>query len=55
MRPFTLYLSVCILCSVCLGQWEPAVRLTYEGNPARIWANNGRFLAVTQTGVMQAV
>jgi hypothetical protein len=55
MRPFTLCFSVCILCSVCLGQWEPAVRLTYEGNPARIWANNGRFLAVTQTGVMQAV
>jgi hypothetical protein len=45
----------CILTSFALGQWEPEVRLTYEGSPARIWANNGWFLAATPGGSLQAV
>jgi hypothetical protein len=44
----------CLLYSVCFAQWEPEVQLTYAGKPARIWANNGWFLAATAGGTLQA-
>jgi len=54
MRPLTLCSVCCLLYSVCFAQWEPEVRLTYAGHPARIWANNGWFLAATAGGTLQA-
>jgi hypothetical protein len=45
----------CVLTSSSLAQWEPEVRLTYAGDPARIWANNGWFLAATTGGTLQTV
>ncbi len=55
MRLAILCSLFCILTSVSRAQWEPEVRLTYAGNPARIWANNGWFLAATAGGDLQAV
>ena len=53
---FAILCSVsCILASFAHAQWEPEVRLTYAGSPARIWANNGWFLAVTAGGILQTV
>ena len=51
---FAILCSVsCILTSFGYAQWEPEVQLTYAGNPARIWANNGWFLAATAGGALQ--
>jgi hypothetical protein len=55
MRPLTLCSVCCLLYSVCFAQWEPEVRLTYDGDPTRIWANNGWCLAATASGTLQAV
>ncbi len=50
-----MLLAVGCWLSVAAAQWEPEVRLTYQGNPARIWANNGWCLAATAGGTLQAV
>jgi hypothetical protein len=55
LRFVILYSVTCILTSFAYAQWEPEVQLTYAGNPARIWANNGWFLAATAGGALQAV
>jgi hypothetical protein len=55
MRFTILCIVSCAVVSTALGQWEPEVQLTYAGNPARIWANNGWFLAATAGGTLQAV